>query len=369
MNSVSRLVLKWMWLALAMVLAQPVHADAEAGNVAVNDLGPPPSVEPVDLGSEPLDLENSGGLKGINKVAVAGVVLYVLTESSDGVTSGGAFRDRSMASVSSAIKVTGLSNEVLQRMADSAHDQLVTKLRSRGLAVMPSSELQALPEFAALARLSDVSPLNFDAKAGKGVIVSAKGLPLINMDEKNYLSRMTGGLFGAKVEDHYVSLGNQISAGFKKHDFDLATANLAKAAGATLVMARIVLAPAQVKASGGAFSLSAQTSTKDSLVMPSWINRLWVLQPGGEPARVSLKSHLVSNTPPGRIVDVTSTGTKAANIAVTAFTMLAALNGVGRGVVASTKDMEMQTSPEWFSAVAYPQIDAALTGLSGALAP
>ena len=45
-----------------------------------------------------------------------------------------------------------------------------------------------------------------------------------------------------------------------------------------------------------------------------------------------------------------------ANIALTAFTMLAAMSGTGRGVVASSQDLELRSSPELFEAVALPQI-------------
>jgi hypothetical protein len=84
---------------------------------------------------------------------------------------------------------------------------------------------------------------------------------------------------------------------------------------------------------------------------------------------VSLKHALASEHALGEIVDVTSTGTKAANIALTAFTMLAAMSGTGRGVVASSQDLELRSSPELFEAVALPQIQGVVEGLSRALEP
>ena len=134
-------------------------------------------------------------------------------------------------------------------------------------------------------------------------------------------------------------------------------------------MVRIVLSAAQVKASGGAWSLSASTGVRDSLVMPAWTNRIWLQTPQGQRARASLKFPLVSESPPGRIVDVTSTATKAVDVATTVLTFAAAMSGVGRGVAQSTKDLELRTSPEWFDAVARPQVDAALNALSQAVAP
>jgi hypothetical protein len=341
--------------------------DATAADPA-GDLTPPAQVAPVTVAADGLDLENADALKGLGKVALAGVAVYVMTESSGAATAGAAYRG-SMAYVNSSLKVTGLDAARLQALADDAHDRVVAALKSRGVEVLPMAELQALPEYAALAALGDKAPLAIDASAGKGTVYSGRGLPLIHMDELAWLNRMVGGLFGAKVEDPFVSLGDRMASGFRKTRLDPALEALAKAAGASLAMVRIVLSPAQVKASGGAWSLSASAKVRDSLVMPAWTNRLWLLTPKGERARVSLKSALASETPPGRIVDVTSTASKVADVATTVLTFAAAFSGVGRGVSQSTKDLELRTTPDWFEAVARPQVDTALQALAQAVAP
>lgn len=357
--------------APAPVLAQTAEAASAPASAAAPaiDLTPPAQVAPVSVPADGLDLENADALKGVRKLVLAGVALYVITESSGGATAGVAFRDRSMASVNTSLKVTGLDGARLQALADEAHDRIAAALKARGIEVVPLAELRALPEYAELAALGDQAPLAIDASAGKGTVYSGRGLPLIHMGELAWLNRTVGGLFGAKVEDPYISFGDNVAGGFRKGKLDPVLDKLGKASGASVAMVRIVLSAAQVKASGGAWSLGASTSVRDTLVMPAWTNRIWLLTPKGDKARASLKFPLVSETPPGRIVDVTSTAAKVADVATTVLTFAAAMSGVGRGVAQSTKELELRTSPEWFDAVARPQVDAALQGLAQALAP
>ena len=360
--------------ALCTGLSAPAWGQSQANPApepppATEGMQPPAQVAPVSVPADGLDLENADALRGVRKVALAGVALYVMTESSGAATSGAAFRDRSMAYVNSSLKVSGLDPARLQKLADAAHDRLVEALQARRIEVVPLATLQALPAYAALAAAADTAPLSIDASAGKGTVYSARGLPLIHMGELAWLNRMVGGLFGAKVEDPYVSLGDRMSGGIRKTRLDPAFSDLARAVGAPVLMARIVLSAAQVKASGGAWSLGASTQARDTLLMPAWTNRLWLHTPQGEQARVSLKFPLVSETAPGRIVDVTSTASKVADVATTLFTFAAAMSGVGRGVAQSTQDLELRTTPDWFEAVARPQVDAALQALAQGLAP
>ena len=143
-------------------------------------------------------------------------------------------------------------------------------LQARGIEVVPAEQLRSLPEYAALQAVADTAPLAIDTAGGKGTVYSGRDLPLIHMDEMAWLHRTSGGLFGAKVEDPYVALGDKVSVGFRKVKLDPALDALGKAAGVPLVMARVVLSAAQVKASGGAFSLGASTAVRNSLVMPAW---------------------------------------------------------------------------------------------------
>ena len=358
-------------LAALPALAQqdtPASA-ASAPASAPAPLQLPTDVKPVSLNAEDLDIEDGAALRGLKKVALAGVAVYVVNEASAGGSAGAVYRDRTMASVNTSLKVVGLDSARLQALADSTHDRIVDALRARGIEVLPLAELKALPAYAELAAIGEPQPMPLDARGGKGQVFSAHGLPLIHQSELMWHNRTVGGLFGAKVEDRFAGIGDGFAAALRKPKLDAALDGIAKSSNAAIVMARLVLTAAQVKGSGGAWASSASTSVRNSLFMPAWTNRLWVRRPDGQQGRVSLKNALASDYAIGEIVDVTSTGTKAANIALTAFTMLAAMSGTGRGVVASSQDLELRSSPELFEAVALPQIQGVAEGLSRALEP
>lgn len=354
------------------LLTQPTRAQeaaASAPGPGTASMATLPEVKAPNLGAEDLDIEDGAALRGLKRVVLAGVTVYVISEASAGGSAGAVYRDRSMASVNTSLKVLGLEPARLQAVADSAHERIAAALRTRGIEVLPPAQLKALPAYAELAALGEPQPMPLDARGGKGQVFSAYGLPLIHQSEQMWHPRTVGGLFGAKVEDRFAGLGDDFSAALRKPKLDAALDGIAKSSDAAIVMARLVLTAAQVKGSGGAWALSASTSARNSLFMPAWTNRLWVRQADGRAGRVSLKNALASDVALGELVDVTSTGTKAANIALTAFTMLAAMGGTGRGVVASSQDLELRSSPELFDAVALPQIQGVVEGLARALEP
>lgn len=360
----SRACARALALSITAALSLPATAWAQdaASAPAVAAAAPPA------LGEADLDVEQAARLKGLRKVALAGMALYVMTEDSGGATAGAALRG-GMAYVNSAMKVTGLEPARLQALADQALAQTRAALQARGIEVVPAEQLAALPEFAALRAVADTAPLDIDTPGGKGTVYSGGGLPLIHLDEGAWLHRTVGGLFGAKVADPYVALGDKMSVGFRKVKLDPALDALAQAAGAPLVMGRVVLAAAQVKAQGGAFALMSKTEVRNSLMMPAWTTRLLVRSAGGDVGRVSLKQGLVSDDSPGELVDVTSTGAKVADVLTTALTAAAAFYGKGRAVGQSSQALELRTSPDRFDAVALPQMRAALGALSQGLTP
>lgn len=358
--------------ALAALPAQAQEAAGASASSAASAPAPlpvPAEVKLPRLGAEDLDIEDGAALRGLKRVALAGVAVYVVNEASAGGSAGAVYRDRTLASVSTSLKVMGLEPARLQALADAAHEHIAAALRARGIEVLPLAELKALPAYAELAAIGEPQPMPLDARGGKGQVFSAHGLPLIHQSEQMWHSRTVGGLFGAKVEDRFAGLGDNFAAAMRKPKLDAALEGMAKSSDAAVVMARLVLTAAQVKGSGGAWATSASTSVRNSLFMPAWTNRLWVRRADGRAGRVSLKNALASEQALGELVDVTSTGTKAANIAVTAFTMLAAMSGTGRGVVASSQDLELRSSPELFEAVALPQIQGVVEGLARALEP
>lgn len=373
--------LSWPALALSLslsllpccVAAQPAAEAASAASQPEAVVLPVPRVAALPLlPLDGLDIEEGSRLHGLKLVAIAGVALYVVTEAEGGASAGAALHG-GMATANTSLKVTGLDPAHLQALADSVRARTEAALMARGIAVMPQAQLAALPAFAELQQVGDAAPLAFDAKGGKGQAYSASGLPLLHRDEMAWLSRTTGtGLLGAmssKVEDAYVSLGDKMSGGFKVGRMEPALEHLGQQAGVPLVLVRLVLTAAQVQAGGGRWGFSAGTETRNTLLMPAWTNRILVRRPGGDYARVSLKQGWASEAGLGELVDVTSTGQKAASVLTTAFTIAAAFAGAGRAVNASSTSYELRSSPEVFDAVATPQVEATLASLAQALAP
>lgn len=64
---------------------------------------------------------------------------------------------------------------------------------------------------------------------------------------------------------------------------------------------------------------------------------------------------------------MTSSGQTAANVAVTAFTMLAAMSGKGRGVIQNTSELQLETNPDAFDALARPYASAVVGALASGL--
>ena len=229
--------------------------------------------------------------------------------------------------------------------------------------------LDALPAMAALKGAADKAPLPFDAAGGKGHIYSASGLPLLHVYENAWLHR-SGGMFGPKIDDHYVSLGDKMSVGFRLTTLQPLLKDLAVATQMPLLHVRLVLAPGGVQASkGGFFAGSSETKTTSTLVMPVYTNRFMLTTADGGVGRVSLNTALLSEQGMGELVDVTSTAETAGNVALAAFSILAAASGTGRAVINNSRKQELRTSHELFDGVAKAQSTQVLQALSAKLAP
>lgn len=357
-------------LLLALAVGRAPAQPAQPAPLAAEAPASAPAVLPVPepLAADGLDIEQTDRLRGLKKVALAGVAVYVVTEAEGGASAGAAMHG-GMSVAHTSLKVTGLEPQRLQALADRAHALAEAALQARGIEVMPLAALQALPSYAALQAVADPAPLAIDAKAGKGMVYSGRGLPLVHMDEMAWLPRGVGGLFGAKVEDPFVALGDKVSAGFRKGRIDPALQGLAAEAGAPLVMVRLVLTAAQVKASGSVFGSIAGTQARNALLLPAWTNRLLVRQPSGDSGRVSLRQARASQAGLGELVDVTTTGAKTVAVLTTALSLAASFYGAGRAVNASNQALELRTSPDHFDAIALPQLEALLTGFAQALTP
>lgn len=334
-------------LASSLVLATAAWADAPAA----------PEVHS----------ENAEHLQGLTQVALASCQVYVLTEFEDGSTAQGGSTRGSISSTHSNMKVVGLEDDKLQALTDQLCQQVNDAVAARGVKVTDPAALQALPAMAALKAAADPNPLAFDAKGGKGKVYSATGLPLLHVYENGWLHR-NNMPFAPKVDDHYVSLGDKMSVGFRLTTLQPLVKDLAVAAQAPLLHARLVLAPGGVQASkGGFFASKTETVTTSTLVLPTFTNRLMLTTADGKVARVSLNNAQLSEQGVGELADVTSTAETAGNIALAAFSILASASGHGRAVINNSRKQELRTSHEVFDPVARQHAEPVIKALAGGL--
>lgn len=357
-------------VALACALAAlPASHLAQAQTAAPADT-PASAAAPADAKTAiETHLENAERLQGLKSVALASFQVYMLNEFEAGSTAQGGSTRGSISSTHSNMKVVGLEPARLQALTDELYQSTLAMLKSRGIAVMEPAALDALPAMTALKAAADKAPLPFDAAGGKGQIYSAAGLPLLHVYENAWLHR-SGGMFGPKIDDHYVSLGDKMSVGFRLTTLQPLLKDLAVATQMPLLHVRLVLAPGGVQASkGGFFAGSSETKTTSTLVMPVYTNRFMVTTADGGVGRVSLNTALLSDQGMGELVDVTSSAETAGNVALAAFSILAAASGTGRAVINNSRKQELRTSHELFDGVAKAQSTQVLQAMSAKLAP
>jgi len=318
----------------------------------------------------PVHVENGSRLQGVRRVVLASFGVYVLHESDAAATSQGGSTRGTIASSSVALKTVGLELSRLQALADRLHAQALEALRTQGLDVIELPETGGGPAVQAWREGGEAAPLAFDAAAGKGWVLSARGLPLLHVSEMGWLHRNSGGLFGGpKVDDDFVSLGDKMGVGFRMVKLQPLLKNLSEAFGAPLLHVRLVLVPGSTGAQrSGFFAASAETRSSSGLIWPAFTNRLLLTTADGGVARVSLEQAQMSEQGIGELADVTSGAETAGNVALAAFSILASASGHGRAVINNSRKHELRVDVERFESVVQAQTGVVLKALASRLA-
>lgn len=318
----------------------------------------------------PVHVENGSRLQGVRRVVLASFGVYVLHESDAAATSQGGSTRGTIASSSIALKTVGLETSRLQALTDQLHAQALEVLRAQGFDVIQLPESGGGPAVQAWREGGEASPLAFDAAAGKGWVLSARGLPLLHVSEMGWLHRNSGGVFGGpKVDDDFVSLGEKMGVGFRMVKLQPLLKNLSEAFGAPLLHIRLVLVPGSTSVQrSGFFAASADTRSSSGLIWPAFTNRLLLTTADGGVARVSLDKAQTSEQGIGELVDVTTGAETAGNIALAAFSILASASGHGRAVVNNSRKHELRVDVERFEAVVQAQTGLVLKALASRLA-
>lgn len=269
-----------------------------------------------------------------------------------------------------AIRLVGSSNEQFQAIADSFYEQTVEQLQARGIEVVGREELAALPEFTELAA-SGVMPLpsEQDAKAGKGLFFSAKGLPLHLIDETQFITTIS---FGKKKEDDYLTFGTRFSGGFTAAQTQQLESRIAKQLDATLLKVRLTVLGGQLTPDTS-FWTSGKVTTRAAASFVNFVTRHAFITPDGNKARVSLQE-TVATDEIGVLINTTSDGTKAVdtakNVALVALnvaSLAARLGGMRSGYTggfSATSEYECRVQPELFekTLLSYHQTIARMFG-------
>lgn len=300
-------------------------------------------------------VENPEYLKNTNKVVITGFMVDYVSELKYSKALSG-FEALMGADSDVSIKLVGANTEQYQRITDELYDKAVDNLKARGIDVVAMSDLQALPEFQELLK-QGITPLpsEQDAKAGKGLFFSAKGLPLHLLDEAQFITQIQ--LFSKPKEDNFLTFGTRFSGGFSAHQIQMAEEAIAKKLGATVLKARLTVLGGQLTPDKSFWS-SGKVSTRAAASFVDFVNRYAFITPEGKRARISLKETLVTDDDIGELVNVTSGGTKAgdtaqntAMVALNVLAFAARMQGVGvpmGGSYASTTNYECRVQPESF---------------------
>lgn len=254
------------------------------------------------------------------------------------------------------IKLTGSSNEQFQSLTDQFYEQTVQQLKARGIEVVDHQELAALPEYAELQGSGTTPvPSEQDAKAGKGLFFTARGLPLVLSDEAQFISEIA--LFKKPKQDNFLTFGTRFTGGFSAAKGQQLEEAIAKKLGASALKVRLTVLGGQLTPDTSFWS-SGKVTTRAAASFVDFVTRYAMITPDGKKTRVALKE-TVSTGDVGELVNVTSTGTKAtdtaSNVALVAYNTLAIagrFSGVAAPIVggySSTSNFECRVQPEPFA--------------------
>ena len=301
-------------------------------------------------------VENPEYLASVKRVAIANFMVDFVSELkySKGLSG---FEAMMGADSNVSIKLVGGNNELFQSITDRFYQQTVEQLKARGIEVVSNEELTALPEFKELASRG-LSPLpsEQDAKSGKGLFFTARDLPLYLFDEAQFITSIS--LFSKPKQDDFLTFGSRFSGNFSAGQNQQLEEAIAKKLGVHLLKVRLTVMGGQLTPDTSFWS-SGKVTTRAAASFVDFVTRYAFITPEGKKARVSLKE-TVHTKDIGELVNITSTGTKAAdtvqNVAVVALnvaSLAARFGGVGvpnvpslNNAYASSIDYECRVQPE-----------------------
>lgn len=293
-------------------------------------------------------------LKGTRKLVIAGFMVDYVTEFRLAASSSNLgtlmFTD---APTNATIRSTGVDPATLPALTDRMYDSFVADATAAGYSVVPHANLAAQPGYPNYASGGTPSPATEDGSAGKGIFVSARGLPLFYIQEEAFAPAFSPFGIGRNNQDKddFLPFTSRFAAGFSSVSALQSAQNFAKTLDATAVMVRVTVA-------GGAlthnqsFWTGGTVSTGAGLSFAPFVTRLAFIDGNGNRARVALGAPVVT-ADGGTLADVTSATTTAMDIAgntlrVASIAVAATMGGRGIGGASREKTYEYRVEPARF---------------------
>ena len=321
-----------------------------------------PKADLTEAAQKFVEVENGEHLKGLKRVIIPSFLVHFVTESKAEAQINGI---QVVTGAPSDVKITlkGAEDARMQAVAESLYQRTVTQLTEAGIVVVPAEQLKAKPAYADLVAASTKGPKEEDAKAGKGKFHTPQDLPLYYMDEAGFIPKVTIRLFGNKPpEDAFLPFGTKFGSAFSAGAVQMAEQQLAKEFDAAILKVRVTVLAGQLNVAQS-FWTGKDISTEAAASFPPLVNRFAFVLPDGNKARLSLKEQ-VSSGKLGELVNVTSAGSQAADVArnvLSVALMLGGQRGIGYG---RSAEYEWRVAPEDFEKV----IEQYQPGVSGMFA-
>ncbi|MBP6008405.1 MAG: hypothetical protein KA740_11970 [Rhodoferax sp.] len=352
-------------LLLCTALAMPVHAGLFDGLSGLVSAKPDeatnidPSVNPESQLENFIEVEGEedGLLKGIKRVAITQFQIEFMTATSaNAFAKSGYGSNTTNANTYVNAKLEGVGVADFQKLTDGYYDSLVSSLKTAGIEVVEQALVLGHPDFKEMTSGARSSPSEEDAEAGKGVLVSSRGLPIWFESEDGFI-RKASISFGKKEKtDPYQSFGTQMGQISAAKGAAINEPALMKALDAGSLRVRITVPFMQIKTS--TTSSSAKTFSKGTVQIEKWVSRLSFVAPDTKRVRVRLKKPIVATSDVGELKDVTTSGEKAIDAAanvVAIATMF--MGGPVKGTMQSGVSYALQADPQRYADTVNSQLD------------
>lgn len=298
-----------------------------------------PAAEPGTMAGKFVEFENPEYLKDIKRVVIPSFMVEFVTEAKASVALSGI--QLVMGGNSSAlIRIKGANPEQFQEVTDHLYEQTITELNKAGIEVVPKEQLLANATFKEIAAKGEKAPREEEAKGGKGVFHTAEGLPLYFMNEQNFITKF----LSKPKEDNYLTFGTKFGSGFSTAQIPMLEEKLAKELEATVLKVRITFLGGTAKLESNIWIGGSVTAEGAASFAPT-ATRYALINAKGDKSRISLKE-MINTGHLGEMVNVTSTASKAMDVARNTLTVASRL-GAAFGVRGIDAGYGSEVEYEW----------------------